>query len=98
MVKNQKPEYTGAIQKRFAWSLGLLMAVSMIIISMVFQTRGALPFSVCIVCLSLLWLESAFGICVGCKMYYGLMNLGIIKKPKEMPACPGGVCSINKKN
>jgi 4-hydroxybenzoate polyprenyltransferase len=96
IVKKQRPEYSGAIQKRFAWALGLLMAVSMIIISIVLNLRGALPFSICSVCLSLLWLETSFGICVGCKMYFGLMKVGVIKQPEVMPACPGGVCSIDK--
>ncbi|MBT3721536.1 DUF4395 domain-containing protein [archaeon] len=96
IVKNQRPEYSGAVQKRFAWSLGLLMAISMIFISIIFQIRGVLPFAICTICLSLLWLETSFGICVGCKMYYGLMKMGIIKEPEVMPACPGGVCSIKK--
>ena len=66
IVKNQRPEYSGAVQKRFAWSLGLLMAISMIFISIIFQIRGVLPFAICTICLSLLWLETSFGICVGC--------------------------------
>ena len=96
IVKGLRPEWSGAVQKRFAWTLGLAMAVSMIFISIIFQIRGTLPFSVCAVCLSLLWLETSFGICVGCKMYFGLMKLGIIKTPKIIPACPGGVCPIDK--
>ncbi len=96
IVKRQNPEYSGAVQKRFAWSLGLAMALSMILIAIVLQIRGPLPFAICGICLSLLWLESAFGICVGCKMYYGLMNLGLIKKPEVAPACPGGVCPMKK--
>jgi hypothetical protein len=33
MVKKQKPDYVGAIQKRFAWLIGLLMATAMLIVT-----------------------------------------------------------------
>jgi hypothetical protein len=39
-----------------------------------------------------MWLETAFGHCIGCKMYYGLMR--IVKEPDHKPACPGGVCPM----
>jgi uncharacterized membrane protein len=96
IVKKQRPEYAGAIQKRFAWSLGLAMAISMIIIALFLKVRGPIPFTICTICLILLWLETSFGICVGCKLYYGLMKAGVIKKPEVMPACAGGVCPIDK--
>ncbi len=96
-VKNQRPEWSGAIQKRFAWSLGLAMATSMIIIAVLLGMTGIVPFTICSICLALLWFESALGICVGCKLYYGMQHLGWVKKPEVAPACPGGVCSINKK-
>jgi hypothetical protein len=96
IVRKQRPEWSGAIQKRFAWSLGLTMALSMILIAIIFNIRGPLPFTICGICLTLLWLESAFGICVGCKLYYGFLNLGWIKPPETMPSCPGGVCPIKK--
>ena len=66
IVKKQKPEWTGAIQKRFAWSLGLIMAVSMIFIAIIFGIRGAIPFTICSICLFLLWI-------------YFLINLQLIK-------------------
>jgi len=97
IVRKQAPEYTGAAQKKFAWWLGLLMAGSMIFIVNIFNTKGVVPFTVCIICLILLWFESSFGICIGCKMYKGFMKMGWIKKPKEMPVCPGNVCSIDGK-
>lgn len=96
IVKKQKPEYVGAIQKRFAWSLGLIMASAMMITAVFMGIRGWLPFSICFACLTLMWLESAFGICVGCKMYNGLINKGFIQQPEHKPACPGGACSIKR--
>ncbi|MFT4310465.1 MAG: DUF4395 domain-containing protein [Candidatus Woesearchaeota archaeon] len=97
IVSNQKPEYSGAVQKRFAWSLGLAMALTMIIVFFGFGLRGIVPFTICSICLALLWLETSFGICVGCKLYNGLMALGIIPQPTHKPACPGGVCEIRPK-
>jgi len=94
LTKNQKPEYVGAIQKRFAWLLGLIMASAVSIILFVFQIRGPLPIILCSICLLLMWLESACGICVGCKIYYWLVDKKLIKKPDVNPACPGGVCDI----
>ena len=52
IVYKQKPEWTGAIQKRFAWVLGLLMAFSMIFISVIYNIKGALPFTICSIALS----------------------------------------------
>lgn len=94
IVQKQAPEYVGVIQKRFAWSLGLGLATVMMLVVFVFGMRGALPMTICLTCLSLMWLESSFGICVGCKMYSFLIKKGIIKKPDIKPACPGNVCAV----
>lgn len=90
IVSRQKPEYTGAPQKRFAWSLGLVMA-SLMFFSLVLGLFS-LTFScvICIICVFLLFFESAFGICVGCHLY----NLFTGNKAE---LCPGGVCEIRKK-
>lgn len=96
IVRKQKPEYVGAVQKRFAWSLGLLMATAMFIVAIFLGIRGAVPFAICMTCLSFMWLESSFGICVGCKIYNFLLAKNIIAKPKQKPRCPGGSCSLNR--
>jgi hypothetical protein len=97
VVHHLEPEYVGAIQKRFAWTLGLAMASVMMVVVFVLQLRGMVPFAICLTCLSLMFFESAFGICVGCRMYTWLTKKGWIKAPEIAPACPGGACSINKK-
>ncbi len=97
IVKKQKPEYVGAIQKRFAWSIGLIMSFLMLLLLFVFETRGLLNLSFCTICLLIMWFESSFGICVGCKLYYGFIKKGLIKEPNIRPACPGGVCSLENK-
>jgi len=96
LVKKQQPDYVGAIQKRFAWALWLMMASIMLIVTAWFWFTGAVPMSICFVCLSFMWLESAAGICVGCKIYGYLLKKWLIKKPTYRPACPGGACSISR--
>jgi hypothetical protein len=98
LVLKQKPEWVGAIQKRFAWSLGLMMATLMLIVAVFMQIRGWLPLSICMTCLTFMWFESAAGICVGCKIYGFLLKRGVLSQPEVRPACPGGVCSLGKKN
>lgn len=90
MVLNQEPEYTGAPQKKFAWTLGFFLAVIMFHTLIIFEVQGPLNFIICLICLTLFFFEVAFGICVGCKMY------NLITKNKSM-YCPGNVCSIKTK-
>lgn len=97
LTRFQKPEYVGAIQKRFAWMIGFFMASSMIVVSVLLNIRGILPFMICGTCLLFMWLESACGICAGCKIYSFLLKKGILKTPEYRPACPGGSCSIQTK-
>ena len=97
IVKKQQPEYVGAIQKRFAWSIGFIMALSMTILIVVLQIPGNYPLYFCSICLLFMYLETSFGICVGCKIYWGLISVGVIKEPEIRPACSGGVCPIPKK-
>ena len=90
VVSNQKPEYVGAAQKRFAWSIGLLLAVPMFFIIVVFEYMTMIKIVICILCLALLFSEAAFGICIGCKLY------NIIYKEKAQ-YCPGDVCEVQHK-
>jgi hypothetical protein len=90
-VKNQIPEYVGAAQKRFAWGLGLLLALPMFYTLVIVPTMTPIKLIVCVICLILLFSESAFSICFGC-MIYNLINK---EKSKN---CPGGVCELRKKD
>ncbi|MBT4917575.1 DUF4395 domain-containing protein [Candidatus Peregrinibacteria bacterium] len=96
LVRKQKPEYVGAVQKRFAWGMGLGLATFMILGPVLFQIRGLMPLSICLACLFLIWMESALGVCVGCKIYKFLLDKKILKEPTHRPVCPGGVCSIKR--
>jgi hypothetical protein len=94
MVRNQTSEYVGAIQKRFAWSLGLILATTMVIVAIFLEIHGWAPFAICATCLSFMWMETALGVCVGCQIYQWLLKKKIIPQPEHQPTCPGGVCSL----
>jgi Domain of unknown function (DUF4395) len=75
ITSGRPPDWVSARPKRFAWSLGLAMALAMTVITNS-GIRGYLPRTMCLVCLTLMWLESALGFCVGCKMHGLLVRRG----------------------
>jgi hypothetical protein len=85
-VRNQTVEYVGAPQKRFAWGIGFVLASIMFYMVVINNIVGPANMLVCLLCLTLLFFESAFGICIGCTIY----NLFNKEKAK---LCPGNVCS-----
>lgn len=87
IVGNQQPEFTGAPQKRFAWSLGLGLASLVMVMVWGFNSAGPWLMAACMTCMTLLYLEAAFGICVGCKLYPLVMR-------RAVSHCPGGVCEM----
>ena len=68
MTSRRRPDWVAARPKRFAWSLGLAMAFAMTVITNS-GIRGYLPRTMCLICLTLMWMESALGLCVGCKIH-----------------------------
>jgi hypothetical protein len=87
VVRKQQPEYVGAPQKRFAWAIGLVLASAMLYLVVLNNVIGPVNLIVCATCLALLFFETAFGICIGCKLY----NL-FSKESAQL--CPGGVCEV----
>jgi hypothetical protein len=69
IVSNQNPEYVGAAQKKFAWYIGLALSFTMFMLMVVFNTYSIITGLVCLACLILMFFETAFGICIGCKIY-----------------------------
>ena len=90
IVRNQKPEYVGGLQKRFAWTLGWLVSFPMLYWFVLNWDITFYKVMICVLCLTLMTLESAFSICVGCMIYKALID-------KDPQHCPGGVCEIKKK-
>ncbi len=90
VVQNQKPEYVGGLQKRFAWTLGWFISLPMMWWFVIHWDITFYKVLVCILCLTLMFLEAAFSVCVGCMIYKMIV--------KDDPQhCPGGVCEIRKK-
>ncbi len=89
-ISNQKPEYVGAPQKRFARSIGLILSIIMFWGVVVNSTIWTINIVICFICLLFLFFESSFGICIGCHIY----NLFNKEKAK---LCPWWVCEITKK-
>jgi hypothetical protein len=87
IVRNQVPEYVGARQKRFAWIIGVALAAVMFVLVNVLNTYSPISGIICLICLVFLFAESAFGICLGCKLY----PLVTRQRPE---LCPGEVCAV----
>lgn len=90
IVSRQNPEYVGAIQKKFAWIIGLILSATMFVLMVVLNTYSPISGIICLICLIFLFFESSFGICLGCIVY------GWIYREKAQ-YCPGEVCDIKKK-
>ena len=91
IVKNQTPEYVGAVQKKFAWIIGLALSILMFIFLVIINSFSPITGIVCLICLVFLFFESAFGICLGCKVY----NMFYKEKAQH---CPGEVCEVKARH
>jgi len=87
-VSNQNPEWVEANPKKFAWFLGLLLGLLMLLFITI-DFIGPIRMLLCLMCLSLLYIESVFGVCLGCLMYK--------KFNKKLNNCAGGICEIKPK-
>ena len=99
-VRKQTPIPIGAVQKKFAWSIGLMLSSTIFVYSILLQSDKSYFHPVCplcILCLFMLYLETAFAICVGCKVYELFIRLKILPKPKVKPNCMGSSCDNFKK-
>lgn len=89
-VRNQTPEYVGASQKRFAWSIGFILSLVMFVLVIILDFMTPIKIIICVLCLILLFSEAAFGICLGCIIYHFVY--------KTSPNyCPGDVCEVREK-
>ncbi len=86
IVRRQRPEWVGAPQKRLAWGLGFGMAFTACMGMGFLGLHNEYMLLFCGFCLALMFLETAFGICVGCELYRVFS-----KTPPKL--CPGDVCS-----
>jgi hypothetical protein len=88
IVRRQIPEYVGAPQKRFAWAIGFTLALVMAYLMVFKGVIGPANILVCGACLILMFFETSFGICIGCKVYNAFNK-------EKAQLCPGGVCGVD---
>jgi len=90
VVRNQRADYTGGLQKRFAWTLGWLISLPMMWWFVIHWDITFYKVLICVLCLTLMFLEAAFSVCVGCMIYKAIIR----EDPKY---CPNGSCEIRQK-
>ena len=93
MTLRQAPDWVSAKPKRFAWTLGLGMAFSMMLITNS-GIRGTLPRTICLICLTLMWMESVHGPGHRCKIHAQLVRRGWAGKDAEFEVCANGECRV----
>jgi hypothetical protein len=89
------PQWVSAKPKRFAWSLGLVMSLAMMVITNS-QIRGVLPLTVCLICMTLMWLEAVLGLCLGCEMYGAMVRRGWLARDEAYEICSSGACAVER--
>jgi Domain of unknown function (DUF4395) len=90
IVGRQNPEYVGAAQKRFAWMIGIVLATMMFFLMVVLNSYSIITGLTCLICLTFLFFESAFGICIGCVFYKFFYK-------EKAQYCPGEICDVKAK-
>jgi hypothetical protein len=93
LTRSQPPHWVSAKPKRFAWSLGLVMSLAMTVITNA-NIRGTLPLTICLICMTLMWLEAVLGLCLGCEIYAAMVRRGWIAKDKAFEVCSNGACDV----
>lgn len=91
IVIRQTPEYVGAAQKRFAWIIGFVLASTMTVLLVIFNSVSFITSIICLICFLFLFFESVFGICFGCIFY------GWFYKEKAQH-CPGEICDVKSRH
>ena len=91
VVRNQEPEYVAAVQKRFAWILGWAISFPLVYWFVLNWYMDFYKVMLCVVCLALTFMEAAFSICLGCKLYNYITKT-------SAKYCPGGVCETRQKD
>ena len=93
MTRQQAPQWVSAQPKRFAWTMGLVMSLAMMIITNS-GIRGPLPLTICLICLTLMWLEAVLGLCLGCEIHRQLVRRGWMQLDRNFEICTNGSCTV----
>ena len=95
LTRRQAPQWVSAKPKRFAWTLGAVMSAAMTVITNA-DIHGALPRTICLTCLTLMWLEAVLGLCVGCELYGLAVRRGWVGRDAAIEICADGACEIDR--
>jgi hypothetical protein len=95
LTKRRHPQWVSAKPKRFAWTLGLVMSFAMMLITNA-GIRGALPLTICLICLLLMWMEAVLGICLGCEIHGVQRRRGWVAADDAIEICAGGACGAEQ--
>lgn len=90
---NQLPLWVSSKPKRFAWTIGLVLSLAMTIITNI-DVRGGLPLSICLMCMTLMWMEAVLGFCLGCEIYGAMVRRGWLAKDDGFEVCSNGACAV----
>ncbi len=93
MTRRHEPQWVSAKPKRFAWSLGFTMALAMAVITNS-GIHGPLPRTICLICLTLMWMEAVLGLCLGCEIYGLMVRRGWRAPDEAFEVCFGGACDL----
>lgn len=93
LTRRQTPHWVSAKPKRFAWTLGLMMSGAMMVITNA-GIRGELPMTICLICITLMWLEAVLGFCLGCEIHRLLVGRGWMARDEEYEICTNGDCAM----
>ena len=93
LTRRQAPQWVSAKPKRFAWALGLTMALAMAVITNS-GIHGPLPRTICLICLTLMWMEAVLGLCLGCELYGLMVRRGWRKPDDAVEICLNGACDL----
>jgi Domain of unknown function (DUF4395) len=93
LTRTHPPDWVSAKPKRFAWTLGLGMSFAMVLITNS-GIRGTLPRTICLICLTLMWMESVLGVCLGCQIHSLLVRRGWVSRDPAFEICAQGACKL----
>ena len=85
ILRRQRPEWVGE-QQKLTWTIGLVLAFVSCTAMGFLGVSAEIQLALCSVCLGLLFIESAFGICVGCELQRRFSS----EKPQ---LCAGDACT-----
>ena len=93
ITRRSPPQWVSAKPKRFAWTLAVGLALAMTIITNS-GIRGYLPRTICLICLTLMWMETALGLCLGCEIHGLLVRRGWATRDPAFEACTNASCDV----